>query len=48
MTGYNNARLARNFNIAFSVTPVPLPAAVWLFGSGVVGVIAFARRKMSA
>ncbi len=48
LTGYNNARLARTFNIAFNVTPVPLPAAVWLFGSGLVGVIAFARRRMSA
>jgi hypothetical protein len=47
LTGYNNARLARNFNIQFNVTPVPLPAAIWLFGSGVVGVIAFARRRMS-
>jgi len=40
--------LSRSFNIAFNVTPVPLPAAVWLFGSGVVSVIAFARRRMSA
>jgi hypothetical protein len=47
-TAYTNDRLARTFNIAFSVTPVPLPAAVWLFGTGVVGVIAFARRRMSA
>jgi hypothetical protein len=46
-TAYTADRLARTFNIAFSVTPVPLPAAVWLFGSGVVGVIAFARRRMS-
>jgi hypothetical protein len=48
LTGYANARLARTFDVAFNVTPVPLPAAVWLFGSGVVGVIAFARRRMSA
>lgn len=47
LTGYNNARLARNFNIQFNVAPVPLPAAVWLFGSGLVGVIAFARRRRS-
>ena len=45
---YNINKLSRSFNIVFNVTPVPLPAAVWLFGSGVVGVIAFARRRMSA
>ena len=47
LTGYQNGRLARTFNIAFNVTPVPLPAAVWLFGTGVVSVIAFARRRKS-
>lgn len=28
-----------------SVSAVPLPAAVWLFGSGVIGLVGFARRK---
>ena len=28
-----------------AVTPVPIPAAVWLFGSGLLGLIGFARRK---
>ena len=28
-----------------SVSAVPVPAAVWLFGSGLVGLIGFARRK---
>ena len=27
------------------VTPIPIPAAVWLFGSGLVGLAAVARRK---
>jgi hypothetical protein len=45
LTAYNNARLARTFNIAFNVAPVPLPAAVWLFGSGLAGVVALARRR---
>ena len=30
----------------FVVTPaIPIPAAVWLFGSGLIGLIGFARRK---
>lgn len=28
-----------------AVTPVPIPAAVWLFGSGLLGLMGFARRK---
>jgi len=28
-----------------AVTPVPVPAAVWLFGSGLIGLIGFAKRK---
>jgi len=27
-------------------TPVPVPAAVWLFGSGLIGLIAIGRRKL--
>jgi hypothetical protein len=29
-----------------SLSAVPLPAAAWLFGSGVIGLIGLARRKM--
>ena len=36
------------FAATLTTAPVPVPAAVWLFGSGVAGVIAFARRRMSA
>jgi hypothetical protein len=28
-------------------TPVPLPAAIWLFGSGLMGIVVVARRKRS-
>lgn len=30
------------------LTPVPIPAAVWLFGSGVIGLIGLARRRKRA
>jgi PKD repeat protein len=33
--------------IAITVSAVPVPAAVWLFGSGLLGVIGIARRKKS-
>lgn len=29
----------------FRVAPIPLPAAVWLFGSGLIGLIGMARRR---
>jgi hypothetical protein len=35
-------------NYRFSATPVPVPAAVWLFGSGLLGLIGIARRKKTA
>lgn len=28
-------------------SPVPVPAAVWLFGSGIVGLASFVRRRIS-
>ena len=31
----------------FELTAVPVPAAVWLFGSGLLGLVAVARRKRS-
>ena len=38
-----------SFTSVFSVeeTAVPVPAAVWLFGSGLVGLIGIARRKVA-
>ena len=30
---------------SFLVRPVPVPAAAWLFGSGLIGLVGFARRK---
>ena len=39
------AGFSANFNM---VEPVPIPAAVWLFGSGLVGLVGVARRKKVA
>ena len=29
----------------FAISSVPVPAAVWLFGSGLIGLIGLSRRK---
>jgi hypothetical protein len=34
-------------NASMVVNPVPVPAAVWLFGSGLIGLIGIARRRKS-
>ena len=34
------------FNTSFEITPVPVPAAVWLFSSGLLGLLGVARRKV--
>lgn len=48
----NNGTLVWNFGgafglgvVAIDVQVVPVPAAVWLFGSGLIGLIAVARRR---
>ncbi len=35
-------------NCSVAVNPVPVPAAIWLFGSGLVGLIGISRRKKSS
>lgn len=42
---YAGLRLSRQANITFSAAPVPVPGAVWLFGSAMAGLIGFGRRK---
>lgn len=34
-----------SFNLTGTLTPVPIPAAVWLFGSGLLGLVGIARRR---
>ncbi|MCK4951875.1 MAG: VPLPA-CTERM sorting domain-containing protein [Gammaproteobacteria bacterium] len=35
-----------NFRVDIETSVVPIPAAVWLFGSGLIGLTAVARRKL--
>ncbi len=35
-------------NINTSLNPVPVPAAVWLFGTGLIGLFGFSKRKKAA
>ena len=41
----DNSDLNNNYEISLSVSAVPVPAAVWLFGSGLIGLIGVARCK---
>ncbi len=43
-SGLANA-IAPRLQIEYDLTPVPVPAAVWLFGSGLAAMVPFFRRK---
>jgi len=43
-----SANVSGTGNCSVSVNPVPVPAAMWLFGSGLVGLIGISRRKKAA
>ena len=47
-TGFDDgAFLYGEWQTTVTLTPVPVPAAVWLFGSGLIGLIGIARRRQS-
>jgi hypothetical protein len=49
ISGYNQIYDITSIHFeSFVQTPVPVPAAVWLFGSGLLGLIGLARRKRKA
>ena len=38
-------RTSSSFDYDLQLTAVPIPGAVWLFGTGLIGLVGFARRK---
>ena len=46
-TPWDSFKYDMNYNIALDVSSVPLPSAVWIFASGLIGLIGIARRKKS-
>ena len=43
--GGNATTLLTAFSVTAELAPVPIPAAAWLFGSGLLGLVGMARRK---
>lgn len=46
--GCNADYFIDNVSIVADVNPIPVPAAVWLFGSGLIGLVGIARKKKAA
>ena len=46
-TGFQDTGIIYD-NLSFAPTAVPVPAAVWLFGSGLLGLVGVARRRKQA
>ena len=42
-----SAQTASSYSMTVTASPVPVPAAVWLFGSGLLGLVGIAGRKRS-
>jgi hypothetical protein len=45
MLGGNNGAASGKYQVTLSASPVPLPGAVWLFGSGLVAALGVSRRN---
>ena len=46
IAGFDTTNSVTSAQFAGSTPAVPVPAAVWLFGSSLIGLAAFARRRV--
>ena len=44
--GMDGQRPRSGVTLAIDLAPIPVPPAVWLFGSGLLGLVAVARRRL--
>ena len=40
-----NSEAMNSFNVSIGLTAVPIPGAVWLFGTGLIGLLGVARSR---
>ena len=46
--GFSGIMYTEEFNVTITPNVIPVPAAVWLFGSGLLGLVGVARRRKQA
>ena len=47
VVGLHDVIMGAGYEVQWDTSTVPVPAAVWLFGSGLLGLVGFAKRKKS-
>ena len=45
--GFDLGNGSKSVRLTYVANPVPIPAAVWLFGSGLLGLIGIIRKKVT-
>lgn len=47
-SSFSGIQYTEEMNITLTASPIPVPAAAWLFGSGLLGLVGVARRRKQA
>lgn len=48
LLGNSDGLISRDFELNIQISPIPVPAAVWLFMSGMLGLFSMSKRKQNA